>query len=206
MIVTMKVISLAFDASISQTATTTTPSTQTKFQQINQIDQLPNILEYSGYILCPANCILGPWISYKEYLMNFKCIGKWQSKWFIWILLNIVCALFFLIMSNCIITWFFNDKSWKWFLAYRNAMAFRFSHYFVSFLSQSMMLMAGFSEQSVSSSSSSTDVVNQTTLKFLGYRITKPWIIEIPRSIVQVVVAWNVSMHIWLKQCKNIFI
>lgn len=204
MIATMKVISLAFDASITTTTTTTKQTTQNKYQQTNQIERIPNILEYFGYIVCPANCILGPWITYKEYLMNFKCIGKWQPKWFIWILINVCCAIFFLIMSNCVISWFFNDNSWKWLLAYRNAMAFRFSHYFVSFLSQSMMLTAGFTEQQ----SSTTDdaIIDRTSLKLLGYRITKPWLIEVPRSIVQVVVVWNVSMHIWLKQCKNYII
>lgn len=189
MIIAMKVISLAFDT-----------TTIIKPQSTNQIIQLPNFLEYYGYILCPANSILGPWIPYKEYVMNFKCIGKWQPKWLLWILINICCAIFFLIMSNCIISWFFNEKSWKWFLAYRNALAYRFSHYFVTFLSQSMMLMAGFFEPQLDQTG---DDIDQTSLKLLGYRITKPWLIEVPRSIVQVVVVWNVSMHIWLKQCKN---
>lgn len=180
MIVAMKVISLAFDTTI-------------KRNQLPPIDQ-PNIIEYYGYIMCPANCVLGPWIPYKEYAMNFKAAGKWQPKWIIWITMNVLCSVICLIMSNCIIGWFFTDKSWKWTLAYRNAMAFRFSHYFVSFLSQSMMLMAGFFEPQ--------DQDCQTSAKMLGYRITKPWLIEMPRSIVQVVVAWNISMHIWLKTCN----
>ena len=29
--------------------------------------------------------------------------------------------------------------------------------------------------------------------------ITKPWQIEFPRSLVDVVVAWNIPMHQWLK-------
>lgn len=32
-----------------------------------------------------------------------------------------------------------------------------------------------------------------------GYSITKPWNIEAPRSLVDVVVYWNLSMHYWLK-------
>lgn len=40
----------------------------------------------------------------------------------------------------------------------------------------------------------------------LGYSITKPWVIELPRSLVDVVVYWNLSMHYWLKTCNYIAI
>lgn len=32
----------------------------------------PTLLEYLGYICCPANCIFGPWISFAEYCSVFK--------------------------------------------------------------------------------------------------------------------------------------
>lgn len=42
--------------------------------------------------------------------------------------------------------------------------------------------------------------------RFLGYSITRPWIIELPRSLVDVVVSWNLSMHYWLKTCNFRFL
>lgn len=28
----------------------------------------PNFAQYAGYMLCPANCMLGPWNKYSEYV------------------------------------------------------------------------------------------------------------------------------------------
>lgn len=33
----------------------------------------------------------------------------------------------------------------------------------------------------------------------LGFCTTKPWIIEIPRSVASIAIYWNISMHRWLK-------
>ena len=33
---------------------------------------MPNILEYLGYTLCPGTCVLGPWVTYEEYLKIFS--------------------------------------------------------------------------------------------------------------------------------------
>ena len=64
-------------------------------------------------------------------------------------------------------------------------MSFRTSHYFVSFVSEVTAAAAGigFSQD--------------------GERIqvTQPHEIELPRSLVEVVKAWNIPMHIWLKTC-----
>lgn len=35
-------------------------------------------------------------------------------------------------------------------------------------------------------------------------RVTRPEFIEIPRSLVEVVIYWNIPMHHWLKTCKFI--
>ena len=32
--------------------------------------------------------------------------------------------------------------------------------------------------------------------------VTEPHNIEVPRSLVDVVVSWNIPMHKWLKKCK----
>lgn len=67
-------------------------------------------------------------------------------------------------------------------------MAFRSSHYFVSYLSEMTALAAG-----VDKSASHGWVVP----------VTNPWHVELPRSLVDVVIHWNIPMHTWLKTCKR---
>lgn len=162
MIVAMKVISIAFD------------------MDAKRIDSQINGLRYFGYIFCPGNSVLGPWISISDYLAVYKT-SKWTIRWPFWILIHGTVSYVFLVMSNCLITNYISQSAWKWIVAYRDAAAFRFSHYFISFLSQSIMITAGFGDSST------------------GFLITKPWNIELPRSLVQVVINWNIPMHIWLK-------
>lgn len=59
-------------------------------------------------------------------------------------------------------------------------------------MSQATMVTGGFTSTPTQSLSS----------KFFGYEVTKPHKLELPRSLVQVVVNWNIPMHNWLKQCK----
>jgi len=65
-------------------------------------------------------------------------------------------------------------------------MSVRFSHYFVAFISEATANLCGHHgfEKSV-------------------IEVTKPWKIEIPRSLVEVVVYWNIPMHKWLKNRKD---
>lgn len=77
----------------------------------------------------------------------------------------------------------------RWWIAYRDALSFRSSHYFVSFLSEASALMSGFGHHEDEP---------------WGLSVARPQFIEIPRSLVQVVVYWNVPMHSWLKNCKYV--
>lgn len=52
-----------------------------------------------------------------------------------------------------------------------------------------MLLFTGFGDEK-----------SENTLE--TYYVTKPLYIEFPRSLVQVVIYWNVPMHTWLKKCK----
>ena len=80
-----------------------------------------------------------------------------------------------------------------WLRAYRDAMSFRCSHYFVSFLSQASAVTAGFGFRPA-------DEVNPRSRWEIA--VTEPHNIEVPRSLVDVVVSWNIPMHKWLKKCK----
>ncbi|XP_047514774.1 protein-serine O-palmitoleoyltransferase porcupine [Pieris napi] len=142
-----------------------------------------NPVEFFGYIFCPANCMLGPWISFHSYdqYLGVKFLTK---RWIRVIAENMAMALIFLNLSNCIVPWIISDDSTKWLLAYRDAQAFRMSHYFVSSMSMVSMLSAGFG------------LTNDCHSEI---QITKPLFIELPRSLVQVVIFWNIPMHQWLK-------
>lgn len=75
----------------------------------------------------------------------------------------------------------------RWWIAYRDALSFRSSHYFVCFLSEASAIMSGFGHHEDEPWSLS---------------VARPHFIEIPRSLVQVVVYWNMPMHNWLKNCE----
>ncbi|KZC11007.1 PREDICTED: protein-serine O-palmitoleoyltransferase porcupine [Dufourea novaeangliae] len=147
---------------------------------IDKIDSnnLPNIYSYMGYTFCGVTCLFGPWISFKDYI-SARYINH-QDKW--WILCAIQCTFLsfvFLTMSNCWTQWIVMDNSWKWLLAYRDALSFRTSHYFISYIASTALLIGGFPQ-------------TLTT-------IVKPLKVEFPRSLVQVVICWNIPMHFWLK-------
>ncbi|XP_013183480.2 protein-serine O-palmitoleoyltransferase porcupine [Amyelois transitella] len=145
--------------------------------------RMMNPVEFGGYLLCPANCILGPWISfhcYSQHLdVKFMC-----RRWFKLIMYYLLMAMIFLVLSNCIVPWYIDDDTSKWLVAYRDAQAFRMSHYFISSLSVVSMISAGFG------------LTNDCHSEL---NITKPFFIELPRSLVQVVIYWNIPMHQWLK-------
>jgi len=75
-------------------------------------------------------------------------------------------------------------------MAYRDALSFRTSHYFVSFISEATAIAAGLG------------AIAQASDDSVDWRmeITQPHKIELPRSLVQVVVSWNLPMHTWLKK------
>ncbi|CAG9575607.1 unnamed protein product [Danaus chrysippus] len=145
--------------------------------------QMLNPIEFGGYIVCPANCILGPWISFHTYnqYLDIKFLSK---RWIKIILCNLCLSMMFLVLSNCIVPWYIDDDVTKWLVAYRDAQAFRMSHYFVSSMSIVSMTSAGFG------------LTNDCHSEL---QVTKPFFIELPRSLVQVVIFWNIPMHQWLK-------
>jgi len=158
-------------------------------EETDKVDltKLPGILEFSGYCLCPGTVVLGPWVSYQEYLNIFKD-PKWNITWLIKILFTVIFAFMFLTISTCWNPWLIPNTGWKWWLAYRDAMSFRASHYFVSFMSEASVIAAGFGAHTMG------------THILWHYTVTQPHNVEVPRSLVEVVVSWNLPMHRWLKQ------
>jgi len=151
------------------------------------LTRMPGWFEFAGYCLCPGTVILGPWVSFKEYSSIFKD-PRWNITWLVKILFTMMFAFMFLTISTCWNPWLIPDSGWKWWLAYRDAMSFRASHYFVSFMSEASAIAAGFGGHVVG------------TQLLWHYSVTQPHNIEVPRSLVEVVVSWNLPMHRWLKQ------
>jgi len=151
------------------------------------LTKMPGWFEFAGYCLCPGTVILGPWVSFTEYVNIFK-EPRWNITWLVKILFTVMFAFMFLTISTCWNPWLIPDSGWKWWLAYRDAMSFRASHYFVSFMSEASAIAAGFGAHAVGGQ------------LLWHFTVTQPHNIEVPRSLVEVVVSWNLPMHRWLKQ------
>ncbi|XP_059805518.1 protein-serine O-palmitoleoyltransferase porcupine-like isoform X1 [Hypanus sabinus] len=175
MIVAMKAISLGFDL------------------DKGTVPAMPSPIEFMGYIYFVGTVIFGPWINFNTYLQSVE--GRSMSySWFSKVSLSLVKSLLCLVVSTCVAPYLFpyfipvyGDKLLKrWLRAYESAISFHFSHYFVSFLSESTSTLAGagFGTQK---ENLQWDLV-----------VSRPWNIELPRSMVEVVTSWNVPMSRWL--------
>lgn len=171
MILIMKQISLAFD--VDQ----------------GLVPNLPNVLQYSGYAFCAGSVIFGPFTTYQEYnqVLEGKKINVW---WIIGVLRSFVVAFCCVVISVCIAPYIFSEGSFKWLIAYQSALSFRFSHYFVSFISECTCMVCGIGTE--------TSVDGQKTTLW-RYDVARPFHVEIPRSLVEVVIHWNVAIHVFLK-------
>lgn len=164
----MKAISLAFDISSTK------------------IVKLPPAFEFFGYFLCPANIVLGPFVtfsSYKNCLRNKKLTLKLLMQ----IIINSLLSIVFISLSSCFLNYLISDHL-SYIVTYRDALIFRCSHYFISFMSSAALLISG--------------IDCETTSEVLGYQVTKPFDIELPRSLIPVVISWNIPIHLWIKTCE----
>lgn len=170
MVLSMKIISLAFDFGAGS------------------IIDLPSFMQFMGYCCHVGTVIFGPWVSYDDYSKSLL-IEKlplslgWGIKSFVSCLLSVICLLY----SSCFTHWIILDHAGIWLLAYRDAQSFRFSHYFVSFMSETTAILSGVGW---------TQVDGNTVW---AMSVSKPHNIELPRSLVEVVTHWNLPMHYWLK-------
>ncbi|KAL5286819.1 PORCN family protein [Megaselia abdita] len=166
MVAAMKIISISFDQST---------------EGVGKV----SLQNYLGYIFCPATLIYGPWISYKDHVSTFLPRSFRITRNLKWVLANSLIAMIFILSMNCFFDFVVPDSYPKWIVAYRAALSFRSSHYFISFMSQAVISAAGMSSPSSN---------------ILGEQVTKPLDVEIPRSLNVVVTSWNIPMHLWLKK------
>lgn len=170
LIISMKAIALAFDISSTK------------------IPKLPPVYEYAGYVLCPANIVLGPFVTFSSY-KNCHRNNKLSLKLLMQIAINSSISIVFIILSSCSLNYLIPDHL-NYLVTYRDALIFRCSHYFISFMSSATLLVSG--------------IESKMTSDVVGYQVTKPFDIELPRSLIPVVISWNIPIHLWVKTCKFI--
>ncbi|XP_072402265.1 protein-serine O-palmitoleoyltransferase porcupine [Diabrotica undecimpunctata] len=149
----------------------------------------PSFLNYFGYMFCGANVMFGPWTSFNEYIALYNQTTNKNIWWILGIIRALTISVFFLMISNCWSTYFIPDESNRWLISYREAMSFRTSHYFISFLSEASMLAAGFK---------SSKIWHEP--KKWRYEVVDPIKTEFPTALAIVVTRWNRPMHEFLKK------
>lgn len=136
-----------------------------------------SLLSFCAYLLDPSTLLFGPWISFSDFLDSLQ-IGSLKEVFAdgLYGLLIIMVSSVFVLFSTCATELLYPDC---WFLtAFGIAQSFRFSHYFISWLSHGTALISGCSCGLVS----------------------RWWRVEFPRSLVDVVVSWDLPMHRFLRK------
>jgi len=169
-----------------------------KLKHDQGLPNLPFFVDFAGYCMCPGSIVLGPWTSFQEYNNIILQPARFSFSWIFKILWSVAVAFFFLTISTCVCGWLIPPSASSWLNAYRDALSFRSSHYFVSFMSEASAVSAGLGAVMVNGKEE------------WGLEVSEPHNIEVPRSLVQVVISWNLPMHAWLKkyvfkQARNTF-
>ncbi|CAN8002260.1 unnamed protein product, partial [Ixodes hexagonus] len=144
--------------------------------------KLPPLLHMLGYVFHVGTSIFGPWVGFLDYNTSIDA-GPVDMVWSLSLGRCFLLSYMSLTVSTCWASWLLPFGDFRWPAAYRDAMSFRFSHYFVSFLSETSAVASGI-----------------THAGSLDLSITSPKDVEVPRSLVEVVIHWNRFMHIWLRQ------
>ena len=146
-----------------------------------------------AYFLHPASCIMGPWHGpdslrpRAEKPTNLEILGQFFNQ-ITQTMMCLVMTFGALVVSTNLgeliemMDYYYHDyeliKSSS--RMYLTAQDFRFSHYFACLLSLTMMKLWQQNDR---------------------LRVCNILRVEWPRSLVEVVVSWNIPMHCWLKQC-----
>lgn len=142
-------------------------------KQIYNNNNLFNLISYS---LSINTCLFGPWISYKEHQQQQQ---QQHELNYLNLIKNAIISICCLIISSCcfnLIDVYLN--SYLVVRIYFEALSFRLSNYFIAYLSQLLCDLNGLSSK----------------------QVTRPNLIELPYSLLDVVTAWNLPIHYWLKQ------
>ena len=186
--------------------------------QKKKVLKLPWLIEYCGYCLHPGTLIFGPWVSLNEYSVSMLSYLPLTFNWLLFVVKNLIQSIICLLISDCIFQYLFINESNvflpfifpfvgnNWMLAYETAVSFHFSHFYISFLATSTSLISGVGSVDDAKTKVKCDDEyvksshnDQKSLNWSKFKVTKPLMVEIPRSMLNVVVAWNIPMSKWLR-------
>nr|AKG26096.1 porcupine [Schistosoma japonicum] len=168
-------------------------------------------LLWLSYCLCPASLLFGPWFNplrYEQIIRNYANDRPFSLKNTIISLFQTIklfgLSLFYLSYSTCFTHTLLSILKFQpWLYAYFASQSFRFSHYFVCIASESFMTILGYCDKYPIKSSDKTETKEKGSVNNYVYKpliVTRSLYIEFPRSLVEVVIYWNLPMHNWLKQ------
>lgn len=132
-----------------------------------------DVVPILSYLFSPSTMVFGPFHTFDGYMKSFNGRTIKEELHSIFLSATLVGVAFcFLAYSSClpIIV-----PEGSILTDYVVAQSFRTSHYFICVLSQGLALLSG-----------------------MRLSICSPFAVEVPRSLVEVVVAWNVPMHNFL--------
>ncbi|KAI6191167.1 MBOAT family protein [Aphelenchoides bicaudatus] len=133
-----------------------------------------SITDKIAYIFNPSTVLFGPFINFKTFRKILLAPNNLFHAGFMSIIyagLSVFCVLYSTCFAEII------PKSPELLGDYSAAQSYRFSHYFICYISLATILLSGI-----------------TT----SYQTTKLSAVEFPRSMGEVVVHWNYSMHEFL--------
>ncbi|VDN59203.1 unnamed protein product [Dracunculus medinensis] len=165
MVILMKISSLSFDLDNSSLSS----------------DKKIPYLSFLSYTIDPSSIVFGSWVSYTHFVDSLKLQTLKEELYdLLYGSLLISLSLIFVIYSSCVVNELFSGIFfWHQFGV---AQSFRFSHYFICWLSAGVLRISGINTGFISE----------------WYRI------EWPRSLVDVVISWNIPMHNYLH--KYVFV
>ena len=178
-----------------------------------KVQNLPNLVEFFGYCLHPGSLIFGPWISFQEYTLSIEASRPLSISWSVCVLKSAAQAAVCLLLSDCALSYLFINPANafspaifpiianSWMLSYETAVSFHFSHFYVNYVATLTCLLSGVGTITHLKAKSETNSANEnsTDLIWSKFVLTKPLSVEIPRSMLSVAVAWNISISKWLK-------
>ncbi|TGZ73627.1 hypothetical protein CRM22_001370 [Opisthorchis felineus] len=214
MIVIMKAISFSFDLKEPAEGHLSEPASDKC--RLTSTFAAYRLISWLAYSLCPASLIFGPWFSFFRHQQRlFQKPSHEPSCWysvrlllrsFAHVLSALTCALFSLLWSTCLSSLVLSQLDnetfyYKWLNAYLASQSFRFSNYFVSYSSEAFLAALGIGYINMDSTTELTGPTSSSRTSSNGpIHVTHMLFIEFPRSLVDVVVNWNLPMHSWLKQ------
>ncbi|RDD44615.1 Protein-serine O-palmitoleoyltransferase porcupine [Trichoplax sp. H2] len=145
-----------------------------------------------GYCNFVGTAIFGPFMTYNDYQ---RCIfnRRIDLRWSYAICKSLILGFICLIISTCVSSGLReHSNNNKWIIAWLSALSFRFSHYFVCLTSEATSLASGYFNEPHEDNESLD----------WQHEVVKPSRIELPRSLVEVVIYWNMPIHWMLKKCK----